>query len=95
METTVQQQQKVRFRVVNALPNLDNVTLFFPQFGNEIGVGLNQNNVQNIFDSDEDELIVKVIAENASDLDGQISTFTWYYYNKDDPNRLLEVKANP
>ncbi len=94
-ESTITVQDKIWFKVINALPDIEQIILFFPQFGNEIGVGLDQNNVENIFESDKDELIVKVIAHNADDFDGQISTFTWYYYNKDDPNRLLEVKANP
>lgn len=94
-ESTEIIEDKVWFRVINALPSLENISLFFPQFGNEIGIGLDQNKVQNIFEGENDELIVKVIAHKAEDLDWQISTFTWYYYNKDDPNRLLEVKANP
>lgn len=37
-ESTVTVQEKIWFKVINALPDLEQIILFFPQFGNEIGV---------------------------------------------------------
>jgi PKD repeat protein len=86
---------RVWFRVVNALPRLDNIVLFFPQYGNEIGVGFNENQVRDIFNSNFDPLIVKVSATNPIDPDGFISYYKWYYYLKDDPTRFIETKITP
>ncbi|MHA1692047.1 MAG: hypothetical protein ACTSU7_10480 [Candidatus Heimdallarchaeaceae archaeon] len=86
---------RIRFKVVNALPSLDNVVLFFPQYGNEMGVGFNENQVRDIFNDNFDPLIVKVSASAPIDLDGNISYFKRYYYYKEDPNRILETKITP
>ncbi len=86
---------RIWFRVVNALPKLDNIVLFFPQYGNEIGVGFNENQVRDIFNSSFDPLIVKVSATNPVDPDGFISYYKWYYYLKDDPTRYIETKITP
>ena len=86
---------RIRFKIVNALPVLDNIILAFPQYGNEVGVGFNENNVKDIFSDTFDPLIVKVSALNATDLDGFISYFKWYYTYKDDPTRYLETKITP
>lgn len=96
-DTTISKSDKARiyFNVVNALPKIDNVVLFFPQYGNEIGVGFNENNKKDIFNDTYDPLIVKVSATNAIDPDGFISYFKWYYYYKDDPSRPLETKITP
>lgn len=101
-DTTVGKNSKTRiwFKVVNDLPTLDNVVLEFPQFGNEIGIGMQQQNTKNIFEavggSDSfDPLIVKVVAQSPLDEDGVISYFKWYYYYKDDPVRRLETKITP
>jgi len=40
-------------------------------------------------------LIVKVIAREANDPDGQISYFKWYYYRDSNPDQLLDVKITP
>jgi hypothetical protein len=39
-DTSISKDDKIRirFKVVNALPTLDNVILTFPQYGNEVGV---------------------------------------------------------
>ncbi|MEI8253841.1 MAG: hypothetical protein WCG25_09150 [bacterium] len=29
---------RIRFKVYNALPKLDNIVLMYPQYGNEVGV---------------------------------------------------------
>ena len=96
-DTTISKSDKVRiyFKVVNALPRLDNVVLFFPQYGNQIGVGFSENNAKDIFNDTYDPLIVKVSATNAVDPDGFISYFKWYYYYKDDPSRPIETKITP
>lgn len=86
---------RIYFKVVNALPTLDNVVLNFPQYGNEIGVGFSENNAKDIFNDTYDPLIVKVSATNAKDADGFISYFKWYYYYKDDPSRIIETKITP
>lgn len=96
-DTSISKSHKVRiyFKVVNALPKLDNLVLFFPQYGNEIGVGFNENNTKDIFNDTFDPLIVKVQATNSLDPDGFISYFKRYYYYKDDPSRPLETKITP
>lgn len=91
-------KQRIWFRVVNALPKLSNVTLLLPQYGNEIGIGFQQtaNKAQDIFNTNKiDPVIVKVTAENAQDSDGAISYFKWYYYPKDNPNKILETRVSP
>lgn len=96
-DTSISKDDKIRirFKVVNALPVLDNVILAFPQYGNEVGVGFNENNVKDIFSDTFDPLIVKVSALNAVDPDGFVSYFKWYYSYKDDPTRYLETKITP
>jgi len=42
--------QKVWFRVVNDLPVLQNIQMTFPQFGNQVGVGLSQGQEKQVFD---------------------------------------------
>ncbi len=86
---------RIRFKVVNALPVLDNVILAFPQYGNEVGVGFKESNVKDIFSDTFDPLIVKVSAVNPTDSDGFISYYKWYYTYKDDPTRYLETKITP
>jgi hypothetical protein len=54
--------------------------------------------VQNILDPGSDtstNLIVKVTATNAVDPDGSIAYFKWYYYPKDNPNKVLETRITP
>jgi hypothetical protein len=96
-DTSISKSSKVRiyFKVVNALPTLDNLVLFFPQYGNEMGVGFSESNAKDIFNDTFDPLIVKVGTTNAEDPDGFISYFKWYYYYKDDPSRAIETKITP
>lgn len=96
-DTAISKDDKVRIRfyVVNALPTLDNIVLFFPQYGNEMGVGFKENNAKDIFNDTFDPLIVKVSAVNPKDPDGFISYYKRYYSYKDDPSRQLETKITP
>lgn len=96
-DTSISKDDKIRirFKVVNSLPTLDNVILVFPQYGNDVGVWFNENNVKDIFNDTFDPLIVKVSALKADDSDGFISYFKWYYTYKDDPTRYLETKITP
>jgi len=96
-DTSISKSNKVRiyFKVVNALPKLDNLVLFFPQYGNEIGIWFSEGNAKDIFNDTFDPLIVKLSATNPVDSDGFISYFKWYYYYKDDPSRPLETKITP
>ena len=89
-------EQRIWFKVYNALPSFDNISLSYPQYGTEI-IGLsqtNQNTVNDIFNGDTD-LTVKVTASNAKDSDWFISYYKRYYYYKDDPSRRLETKITP
>lgn len=91
-------KERIWFRVVNALPKLTNVSLLLPQYGNEVGIGFQQqtNKAQDIFNTNKiDPVIVKVTAENAQDADGAVSYFKWYYYPKDNPNKILETRVSP
>lgn len=96
-DTTIAKSDTTRiyFKVINALPKLDNVVLFFPQYGNEVGVGFSENNAKDIFNDTFDPLIVKVSATAPVDPDGFISYYKWYYYYKDDPTRTIETKITP
>ncbi|HRX64256.1 MAG TPA: hypothetical protein P5060_04080, partial [Candidatus Absconditabacterales bacterium] len=91
----INDKARIWFKVYNALPILKNVVLFFPQYGNEMGIGFNENYVKDIFNTEFDPLIVKVNATETIDPDGFISYFKRYYYYKDDPTRLLETKITP
>ncbi len=86
---------RIWFRVVNSLPKLDNLSMLFPQYGNEVGVGFNENQKKDMFSLNFDPLIVKITATNPIDADGFISYYKWYYFPKDDPTRFLETKITP
>ena len=90
-------EQIIYFKVVNALPTLDNLFLSYPQYGNEIWIGFsNENNTQDILSTaDFDPLIVKVTASNPRDPDWSISYFKWKYYPTDNPAKILEMKVTP
>ena len=97
-ETTTSKTDKktIWFKVVNDLPTLDSMSIFFPQFGNEVGVWLWQWTKEKTFDPLKvNPLIVKVTANNSKDKDWSISQYVWYYYKKDDPTRQLELKSSP
>jgi PKD repeat protein len=89
-------EKTIWFNVTNDLPTLDSMSIFFPQFGNEVGVGLWQWTKEKTFDPLKvSPLIVKVTANNSKDKDGSISQYIWYYYKKDDPTRQLELRSSP
>ena len=91
-----QKKERIRFKVINSLPVLSNLTISFPQYNNESGIGFQENNIKNIYDNAEsDNLIVKVTAQNAHDPDGNIARFFWYYYPKENPNKILETRSTP
>lgn len=96
-DISVSKQSKARiwFKVVNSLPKLDNIVLYFPQYWNEMWIWFNQNNVQDTFSQQYDPLIIKATAQNPIDIDSQISYYKRYYYNKNAPDNLLEVKVTP
>jgi len=97
-ETTTSKIDKkiIWFDVTNDLPTLDSMSIFFTQFGNEVGVGLWQGTKEKTFDPLKvNPLIVKVTANNSKDKDGTISQYIWYYYKKDDPTRPLGQKNTP
>jgi len=91
----INQKNRIRFKVYNALPTLKNLVLFFPQYGNEMWVGFNENQVRDIFNTEFDPLIVKVQATDTRDPDWFISYFKRYYYYKNDPTRPIETKITP
>ncbi len=91
----VNKQTRIWFKVYNQLPTLNNVLIFFPQYWNEMGIGFQENNVKDIFNTQHDPLLVKVQATNPIDWDGFISYYKRYYYNKEDPSRKLETKITP
>lgn len=87
---------RIWFNVHNALPVLSHVLLSYPQdtnnSSNMIGFGV-QNDNRVAFDcSSTNNLTIKVTAVNAEDPDGTISRLRFYYYNVDDPDRILEFK---
>lgn len=88
-------KERVWFKIYNSLPTLDNVALQFPQYGNQMWVGFNQNKVKDIFQSNFNPLIVRVNAVNPIDKDWYVSFYKRYYYRKDDPTRYLERKVTP
>ncbi len=42
-----------------------------------------------------DPLVVQVTAQGVSDPDGVVSYYKRYYYKKENPNRLLQIKITP
>ena len=98
-DSNIWKQDKVRiwFNVKNALPTIKNVTLSFPQYWDNSGVGFgwmpSSNSSATTFDcSWTSNLTVKATAVNAADSDGSISRLRFYYYNVDDPTRIIEYK---
>ncbi len=91
----INQKNRIRFKVYNSLPTLKNLILFFPQYGNEMWVWFNENQVRDIFNTEFDPLIVKVQATDTKDKDWFVSYFKWYYFYKNDPTRPIETKITP
>lgn len=92
-------KKRVRFKVKNALPEVDNLTMSFPQYWNQTWIWINQQQVetqmQDSFNADYDPLIVRINALNSSDPDWHISHYKWYYYKDWDKDNYLEVKITP
>ena len=89
-------KERIWFKVVNALPTISNISLSYPQYGNELGIWFQQSSSTNdIFSSSIDPIIIKVTAEDAIDSDWTISYYKRYYYPKSNPNKLLETKITP
>ena len=89
-------KERVRFKVKNAKPTIWTVLLTFPQYGNETWIWFNQTQKsKSMFSVEYDPLIVKVSANGVKDPDGFVSHYVWYYYQTDNPDRLLEVKITP
>ncbi len=87
---------KIWFDVQNALPELDNLEMTFPQYGNEVWIWFWQQQTHaDVFEKKHDPIIVRLRAKNPRDPDWHISYFVRYYYKESNPNRLLEVKTTP
>lgn len=100
-DPNVWKQDKVRiwFNVKNALPTIKNVTLTFPQYENNntdvFWFTTDANSNKSIFDCTwTSNLTIKVTAVGAGDSDWNISRLRFYYYNIDDPDRILEYKES-
>ena len=92
-----QDKTRIWFNVKNASPVVKNVTLSFPQYSENSNavwsIWFWSSNTKSTFDcSWTNNLTVRVSAVNASDPDGTISRLRFYYYNVDDPDRILEYK---
>ena len=90
-----QDKTRIRFYVKNAKPKIKNVSISFPQYQDDgqNSIWLNTSSGKTTFDcSWTSNVTVKVSAEWAEDSDGSISRYRFYYYNVDDPNRILEFK---
>ena len=91
-----QAKNTIWFKVKNALPKLKSITLTSPQLSensNTIWFSSENNSTKSIFwCTGSSEIIIKVAAVDASDPDWNISRLKFYYYNADDPDRILEYK---
>lgn len=83
----------------NKLPIFDNLTLSILRSSNKYWIWRQkytyEMSISNILDISMYDLPIKVTLTNPIDLDWNISYFKRYYYYKDDPGRLLEVKTTP
>ncbi len=101
-DSNIWKQDKTRiwFDVKNALPKVKNVTLSFPQYWDNtspIWFSSNTNSTTNqtVFDCSSwsnNNVVIKVTAVEATDSDWTISRLRFYYYNTDDPSRILDSK---
>lgn len=92
-----QDKVRIRFNVKNAQPTIKNVTLSFPQYENSntnsIRFTNDTNSNKSIFEcSWTSNLTIKVTAVDPKDSDWNISRLRFYYYNIEDPERILEYK---
>ena len=99
-DSNVWKQDKTRiwFYVKNALPTIGNVTVSYPQASdnyNSNPFASDTNSTQPIFGcSGTSNITVRVAAEDISDSDWNVSRLRFYYYNTDDPSRILEYKES-
>ncbi len=99
-DSNIWKQDKTRiwFKVKNARPKVKNVTLTFPQYwDNSAPIGFSNTNSttnQTMFDCtwSSSNITIKVTAVDATDSDWTISRLRFYYYNTDDPSRILDSK---
>ena len=101
-DSNIWKQDKTRiwFNVKNALPKLSNVTLSFPQYWDNssaiwFGAATNSTTNQTVFSCNSwssNNVTIKVTAVDAYDSDWTVSRLRFYYYNIDDPNRILDSK---
>lgn len=92
---TTQDKKTIYFKVRNALPKIGNISVNFPQYGNEAGIGFFNNQASDPSFETFEPLVVRLTADNVADSDGYISYYTWYYYKADDPDRILDLKITP
>ena len=101
-DSNIWKQDKTRiwFNVKNALPKVKNVALSFPQYSdNSAPIWFNSTTdsatSQTVFNCNSwtnNNIAIKVTAVEASDSDWTISRLRFYYYNTDDPSRILDSK---
>ena len=93
-----QDKRRIWFNVKNASPKLKSVVLSFPQYTNSVNTFWITNNINSnkaiIGCSWSSNLTVKVTAVDPTDSDWNISRLRFYYYNIDDPDRILEYKES-
>ena len=94
-------KKDIYFKVVDALPVLKDLKMYFPQYGWAQN-GVFKPNIgwstlpKNIFAPWFDPLLVKLQVAWAYDPDApMLSYFRWYYYRKGDKNNLIDVKITP
>lgn len=93
-----QDSVRIRFNVRNAKPTIKNVTLSYPQSSdsyNTFWFSQDANQNQPIFGcSWTNNITIKVTAVEPWDVDWNISRLRFYYYNVDDPGRILDYKES-
>ncbi len=91
-----QDKVTIWFKVKNALPKIRSLVLTSPQLSDNsstIWFAPTANPAQQIFGcSGSSNITIKVTVVDASDSDWNISRLKFYYYNVDDPDRILEYK---
>ena len=93
-----QDKTRIWFNVKNALPTIKNVVLSFPQYSdnnNALWFTSDESSNKSIFGcSWTSNLTVRVTAVEPDDPDWNISRLRFYYYNIDDPDRILWYKES-
>lgn len=95
-----QANERIRFNVKNAKPTIRNITLTFPQYATEENPTMfwftaDTDSNKSIFDCTwNSNLTIKVTAVEPNDPDWNVSRLRFYYYNVDDPSRILEYKES-